>query len=96
MEKPRNPQEYNSPGWFFVAISRAGFGAAGVDPTEPLALDIILDRRDLAGGPSVTGLAGAGAAPGLSQSSSKSPMSKSSRSRSGSFVPGLFPAGAVL
>lgn len=104
MEKPNNPQEYNSPGWLFVAISRPGFGAAGVDPpADPWALDIILDRRDLAGGPSrpgwhrgVDGASGAAAGTELSQSSSKSSMSKCSRSKSRSAVAKLFPAGPAV
>lgn len=100
MEKPHNPQEYSSPGWFFVAMGRAGFGAAGAGPTaDPLALDMILDRRDVAGGPRgpgwQSGATGAGTGTGLSQSSSsRSSMSKASSSRSS--VPRLCPAAGAV
>lgn len=104
MESLNNPQEHSSPGWLFVAIGRPGFGAAGLEPTaEPVALDIILDRRDGAGGPLGTGgqsgVAGASAAAAgseLSQSSSKSSMSKASSSRSGCSAARLLPAGLAV
>lgn len=104
IKRESHPNTHNLPEQFFVVIKELDLEAAGFDTTaDPLALDIIFESSDLAGGPSLMGwykgvdcLSGAETSTTSSQPSSKSSISKGSRSKSAPFIPEVFSAGMPM